>query len=73
MRYKKRKEHEVHSGILKCYSVLFGNATKISHGRFCDRFWLLCLCRVLIGAQCHKHMQAEVTVRPSLMLRSRYI
>ena len=74
MRYKTEKNMKiVHLGLLEYYAVLFGNATTISQGRFCDRFWLLCLRRVLTGAQCHKHMQAQVTVRPSLMLRSRYI
>jgi len=74
MRYKTEKNMKiVHLGLLECYAVLFAKATTISHGRFCDTFWLLCLRRFLTDAQCHKHMQAEVTVRPSLMFRARYI
>lgn len=54
----------VHSGLLERYAALFGNAKTISRGRFYDRFWFLCPCRVQTGPQCHKHIQARVTVHP---------
>ena len=68
MRYKTENNMKTaHSGLLKRYAVLFGSATTISQADFVTGFGY-CAC-----AQCHKHMQVEVTVRPSLMLRSRYI